>query len=375
MQNKNKAYNQFGMANLLIILIILISSTLIVLYTSRDILLNQKIIHSQYRNEQATHFARAKLYELASVIMQSRPEDIPRLSEDNTFNNSHVKVLQLNHKDNYFFLKIQVYSEEHSLHQSAQAVLGILPLAGNGNGVISQYPLVVYKRIINLNNMILKNSKYPLIIRSGGSTQLQQVATFIPESTANTNNNNNANNPQLSPKLRRGSLSNTEIKANDPVLGQLSGDQFFQLFIHERPEFVRQFCKQQQNYLGNNQFSRIQSKQGVIWYGEGNDNLDTYDLRIGSLKKPVLLILDSGANNRVSTHGELNLYGLLYIRGNWLPMGKTVIHGAVIVQGNIEDNSKEYFSDNQIIYQNAMLKPAIPWRGTMAIVPGSIMSL
>lgn len=148
-----------------------------------------------------------------------------------------------------------------------------------------------------------------------------------------------------------GSASGHDMVFNDTNLSTLTGDQFFAKFMTpSTPDAFRDAATWKvdlNNGMTGEDSTDINSLAGkqdaVIWV-EGNVN--SLSGTIGSVDKPVILVV----NGDLDLGSNANIYGLVYVRGNFTSSGTPTIYGSLISQGTATGGS-----NLKIIYDPGVL--------------------
>ncbi len=304
---------QQGMVTLVISTLLLFAASLISLFSSKAIILEQKISTNNYHAIQTFYTANATLNKLSARV--KKPKEI------------NIKTAN------------QTHSAEHiTSHQ-----LAAVPIAGNGLGKIITFPLITRLGIKLTENLAIVNLYSHNKIWSGDKILLKQ---------------------QLMKQL------SASILDKDFNLKNLSNIQFFENFLNESAAFIKQLATDNQSYYSAIQIQEVDQQSGLIWLGDGGQSLLLDNAVIGSKEQPAIIIADA-TNSTFTTRGTISIYGLLYIKGNWHPTGSINIYGGVIVEDKILATENPELVSTHIYYQPDMLKPKIPLANTIASVAGS----
>ncbi len=376
MKRTMRIKKQRAMATLILVMILLFASSIILLYSSRGVLVEQKISTNNYRSEQAFYSAMNTAYYVAgkiaakpSLVYETSNLDI--LNPPNARKQASFQLAQITSADStgkegqpvtdfYYQIHVTAYSDDSSITAKGELQLGALPIAGTGGKEVLQYPLVVKEAIEQIDNLSIYNPEYIASVWSGGRIKLSQSQTWLGSPASDT----------YFLAYHSGSVLTADITVEDKQLKNMEASVFFKNFLHESPAFIRHLSEDQQQFVPASHFETLEHKSGIIWFGDGQDDINLYSLKLGKPTEPVLLIVDA-SRHKLTTHGKIEIYGLLYIRGNWLPDGDLTVYGGIIVEGKLLANPNNLFAKTKITYQQSLIQPSLPYPGTIAIINGS----
>lgn len=168
-----------------------------------------------------------------------------------------------------------------------------------------------------------------------------------------------------------GTPGSASIRASDPSLAALDSNRMFvSLFGMDRttyrtqPAVVRLTCG---GDCDNAIASAVSANPGRMIWVEGPVNIDS-NLVLGSPASPVLLVVQGN----LTVSANLELHGLLYLfdpsnNTTWSTAGgSTIIHGAVVVEGNLSVQGAP-----TITFDPPVLRTINLTQGSMVRVPGS----
>ncbi|MFK5985359.1 MAG: pilus assembly PilX N-terminal domain-containing protein [Pseudomonadota bacterium] len=359
---------QQGLTTLIISSILLFAACLIGLFSSKSIILEQKISANNYRSDQAFYNADALLNKISSILDQqpittnnktSLPLDQQTLKQQQQ---TLAIVSYFEADTNYNHITIEAYSDDKTSTQVTSQSLAAVPIAGNGAGKIVSYPLITRLGIDLTENLSITNSYAKNTIWSGGKVLLNHSESFVPAFK---------NNKKTMQQILKTPLSlGVDIIDKDFNLQQFSRNQFFENFLNEKASFIKHLAKDNALYFSAALVQKMDQKNGLIWLGDGDKQITLDNAVIGTKEKSVILIVDC-SNNTFTTRGTIVIHGLVYIRGDWFPSGNIIVHGAIIVEGKILATENKELVYSQIIYTPKSLKPDPPLANTMARVIGS----
>ncbi len=232
------------------------------------------------------------------------------------------------------------------------------------------YPLISRLGIKRSDHLFVHNSYAANTIWSGGDVLLAHSATYIPYPASLYATQSTESEIKLFQASGSGAGNGVDVIERDFNLASLSEQLFFENFLNESAFFIKRLARDNSLYFSAAQVQDSNGKNGVIWLGDGNQQITLENVSIGKPDKPVIMIVDT-SSNVFTTRGDISLYGLLYIRGDWFPTGQITVYGAVIVEGNILATENPELVNTRIYYQPDSLKPVQPITSTMARVMGS----
>ena len=115
--------------------------------------------------------------------------------------------------------------------------------------------------------------------------------------------------------------------ADDPGLASLTGDSFFNNFFYGDRATMENLAQSLNQVYPAANIGNAAGKSGVVWI-EGNATLNggTY----GTADSPVIFII----NGNLSSSGNPNINGLLYVRGQFDAAGTVGVLGSAIIEGD-----------------------------------------
>jgi hypothetical protein len=149
-----------------------------------------------------------------------------------------------------------------------------------------------------------------------------------------------------------------DVQANNPALGSMTPDQFFQSYFGVPSNTVKSMVS---NYYAAGSNPNLSGVTGAsIWV---DDALSlTSNMTIGSSTSPVILIV----NGNFSMNGGVTIYGFVFVFGSVSTIGNTEIIGGFASIGALSMSG-----NSAINYNGGVLNGAANSIGTYAKVPGS----
>ncbi|MDD5461226.1 MAG: hypothetical protein PHG00_06285 [Methylococcales bacterium] len=386
MNNLNTLKNQNGAATLLTALVLLIGITLITLLSSKTVLMETQIAADNYRMTQAVAAANAALdfgigyfngVDNAGTVIAGFDHDHNKcpdylsdpLSYLDPTTNTNVncaatspRALTFTSNDGNQVTTATVtfdnddgtrcvavgavpnmksglitavgFSDDRLAQRTVSQCIGTIDVFGgnspkqslisrNGVGLTGNYKMI--NRYFNTTAW----SGKPVNIgpSATASTYIRPIGTQESSYTrAQLDDSNTNNNYTSQPISDRNKGNGVDTIANDPSLGTLSGDQFFNNFFYGDRMMMKNLAESlDQSYT--NIDSAI-GKSGVVWI-EGNATLNnngTY----GTADSPVIIII----NGNLQATGNPNINGMLYVRGQLNAAGTIGTLGSVTVEGD-----------------------------------------
>jgi len=367
----NSIQQQKGMTTLIISTLLLFAISLIALFSTKSIVLEQKISANAYRSEQAFFNADAAINYLSSYLNQINHNSKLQAIDDGALLKLKKEVSGLAELDEFLAnpqaseLQVIGYSDDKSSLRSASQLVAAVPIAGNGMGKAVEYPLITRLGIENNDHLYVKNSFDAKTIWSGGEVILGESATYLSPI-----NNRVTGDIELPATSGNGFSNGIDIIEKDFTLRELNKTEFFENFLNETAIFIKNLAKDNLLYFPVSEIENINNQSGLLWLGDGEKQITIDNAQIGTQENPVIMIVDS-SDGTFTTRGDLTVYGLLYIRGNWLQTGRIIVYGAVIVEGKMLQTVQPELVNTTIIYQPETLNPEKPLPGTLSRVIGS----
>jgi hypothetical protein len=367
-------HKQRGMSTLIISTLLLFAISLISLFSTKSIVLEQKISANAYRSEQAFFNADAAINTISAALNQivADTKQPKQLQLDNAVllqlqqeSFGLAEVTQFSANPQMSTLNVIGYSDDKSSIRPASQLIAAVPIAGNGTGKAVNHPLISRLGIELNDQLFIKNTYAAKSIWSGGDVFLGDSATYISPII-----NSAAGEIELPITSGSGLSNGIDIIEKDFKLRQFSTKAFFENFLNESASFIKRLAKDNSLYLSVSDVSKVDGKSGLIWLGDGEKQITLDNAQIGTKSNPVIMIVDS-SDGVFTTRGDITLYGLLYIRGHWSQTGRISVYGAVIVEGKMLATIDPELVDTTIHYQPENLNPQQPLTGTLSRVIGS----
>lgn len=315
MTNSSPKFKQLikhpGAVTLIITVVLLVLSTLIIIFAANFGMLQEKSTANITRNNEAYNAAEAGLEfginylkDNSTIIIATAASGfIPPYSDANTTNvtlsnGSKFTVVYTNPVANNFNL-IKVTSTGTNSEGSSTRVVSQLMQFGSVLFSPPSIPIVSQGTINVTGNSTITNTYSPTTIQAAGAVNLTGNAkTVVSSGTSSTS-----------------SVHGADIQSNNTALGNLSQSDFFATYFNSSSTNVRsQMENVYTNNTSTNYSSTLNGKTGTtIWIdqtaGTATINGNT---TIGSASDPVLLIV----NGSLSVSGNLTVYGYIFVFGD-----------------------------------------------------------
>lgn len=327
-------HKQQGVALLFTSLALLLVTSSVTLYSANTIINEDKLLTKNYQSLQAfeaaeagIEFGTAYLNQNKAAIMVNRGNNkidgytfssgtLPTLPNGASFTVQYTSPAA----NDYTLVKITATG----ISNDGTATRQISVLAKQQNLLVSTstWPLAVKGSAVLAGSIEVSNNTYNRTIRSGGSTVLLGSA-----STQGTTSSSNSISTQ------------SDISSNDAAFSGSSNSSFFARYFGTTSDVI----KSQANIVYSNNtstdYSNLLNNQTnkIIWIEQsgGTAKIDG-NIAVGTTAQPVILIvsLTNGASLRIN--GSADVYGLLYVKGNWDNHGggSSLLSGNVIVEGS-----------------------------------------
>ncbi len=375
---------QRGVASLLISLILLVVITFVTLYTSRSVLMEQKISTNEYRGRMAFEAAEAGIEASVSAIGggwamaaddtvipaddDSYPDCLPTASYNVIFDtdgvldadgnlNPDANTLTLANGSSvtvtmtcdvnedlirYDITSVGV-SDDVTSRRTIEQTLVIIPPLPN----VPDNPLLTRGGVVIGGSATVSNPEGHSTIWSGGDVNVgsnNATSTAIADPT-------DANYPDcLGGSVQCGTVPSStkevtglDIIESDTSLANLSSDEFFYNFFGEEPAAY----KDSRVTVETNDMASQDGVGGEIIWVNGDVNIAGNNT-FGSLDKPVIIIVDGD----FSGTGNNNFFGLLFIRGSITGSGGVDVVGSAVVNGVNSDGGGSL----DVVYNSRVLK-------------------
>ncbi len=357
--NSASLKRQTGLTTLILSSILLFATSMIVLFTSKSAIIEQKVYANTKRLNQASIQAENVSNRLIHQFNQkSQNYDLQLLQQQYHQASAQINSIISTGVD----LKFSVLGKSEDLSSNRDMAMSLqsIAIAGNGKGKISTYPVIVRKAMKAQDNIFIQNSFSPQSIWAGKKVALGQSSnsqTFIKS--------------EMDGKMITASGlangNNIDILEDDFTLARLTADQFFENFINESKWLVKHLAIDQDSYFLAKDFEQLAGRSGLIWIGDGASNVSLTNTTIGTAGKPAIVVADA-TNGTLFTRGKIVVHGLLYVIGNWDSLGEIEIHGAVIVEGDWLSSQQAELVKTEIFYQKQRLKLS---QNNLTDLPGS----
>jgi len=368
--HESMPFYQRGAASLLISLVLLTVITFVSLYTSRTVLMEQKISANDFRSRIAFETAEAGAEDAIAYINGGWDRDDDgvldavydtngdgvgdinttdiKLSDDTTVT-GHV-VVELTDVSSGDIVAIKVKSTGTSPDRTASRIITQVLALVPGIPNIPDNPLLTRGSIVIDGSATVFNDQGASTIWSGSAVDLGSNNSTHTQIA----NPDDANYPNcLGGSVDCGTVNSSDrytsgldIVENDDSLANLSDDEFFVNFFGALPETYHD-SRVTLDVLGANVGNLASADppgldlatNEVIWV-EGNANIDggtvgcstavtgANECPAANLKPSIVII-----NGDVTFSGSPHFYGLLYITGNVSVGGGLDVTGAMVVQG------------------------------------------
>lgn len=353
-------HKQKGMASLLISLVVLVTITFVTFYTSRAVVMEQKISTNDYRGRMAFEAAEAGIEATMAALSQGwivqadlnnddmfdlvvsdivfdDDKDGTAANNKNTAtlsNGSSVRVVLDGSITTRNVIQLQVTStgisdDNSARRQITQIIVAIPPLPN-----VPDSPLLTRGAVVIGGSATVSNLEGHSTIWSGGNVDLG----------SNNSTSTQIANPQGAnyPDCLGGSVQcepvasssreivGVDIIESDSSLANLTDAQFFENFFGTTPEIYRD---SRTDIVTSDLVAQRNQVGKVIWVDTSPPGAGIVSLSgtntFGSLAEPVIVIVDGN----LSVSGNNNFNGLLYVRGSVQGTGSVDVTGAMIVNG------------------------------------------
>lgn len=351
-------HNQKGVASLVVAVVILVTVTFVTFYTSRAVLMEQKISTNDYRSRMAFEAAQAGIDATMNALNQgwllgpdANGDNLPDVVTTNVVfdpqndgvanntntttlaNGSKVKVeLQSASADNV--IQIRVTSTGESDDRAAKRVINQFIAAVPPLPNIPDSPFVSRGAMQVGGAAVINNPEGHSTIWTGENVSLggdANTATNIADPTSA--NYPNCLGGSVQCDLVQSSsrqIAGLDIIESDTSLSKLTEPEFFENFFGTTPAVFRD---SRTDVITQNLVAQNGVVDKVIWVdtnatGTGTVNLTAGNV-FGSAAQPVIIIIDGN----LSVSGNNDFFGLVYIRGELLGSGNVTTVGGMAVGG------------------------------------------
>lgn len=327
MSNSFKCFcRQRGLTTLIVSSIILFAITLVVLYASKSVLIEQKIFNNLLFSQEELLQQENSLNQAINKHKQHNKIDI--------VSSESVSDLKLPFVERY------LVRSDSDANSSFSAWMASPPLLGLGAKNIPLFPLIVRKSIEINSDFQVINEQYKRTIWAGQSVELGVSPNTFTEITIE--------NKKI--KSSSANLGNhLDIIDNDRNLSLLSSNELFSRFFNEAPNWVKQWAIDQQRFYRGNQLQDIKTDKGFLWLGGGESEISLSSIQLGTPENPVIVIVDAN-QSKLITRGKITIYGVLYVLGDWQAQGELMLNGLMVIDGSILPGTSPEFINTIIKY-------------------------
>jgi hypothetical protein len=360
MKSLNIRKNQNGAATLLTALVLLICITLVILLSSKSVVMETQISADNYRMAQAVAAANAAMdfgvgyfdqggFDQIIIATGAAGSDgiVDTIADRTytsgdgtqtttatlTFNNAAgtrcVAAGETPNMKSGLITAVGRSDDGLAVRTISQCVGTIDIFGGNGpkQPLISKAAVGLtgnYQIINRFNNTTIWSGESATIgMSASAATYLREQSTPI-ESLSKTELENIATNNAYTsePITDRDKGSGVDTIDKDPRLSTLTGDEFFNNFFFDDRSTMQAMAKCTSLADAN-----CKTGGGIVWV-EGNASMtgETY----GTPNSPVVIII----NGNLDVSGNPTIYGMLYVTGQMDAAGTPTVYGSVIVEGD-----------------------------------------
>ena len=354
---------QRGVATLLISLILLVVITFVTLYTSRSVLLEQKISTNEFRGRMAFEAAEAGSDAAIAAISSgwTMADDDTRLPADQnvypdclptaeynvifdingdgtpdanakTLDNGSTVAVTMTCSVNQSLISYDITSVGNSDDNTAkrtinQTLIIIPPLPNTPDN-----PLLTRGGVVIGGSATVSNPEGNSTIWSGGDVNVgsnNSTSTQIANPTHPNYPNCLGGSVQCLENMVPSSsrdVTGVDVIENDNSLGNLTPDQFFFNFFGTTPEIYRESRVTLETTGG--QLDTLSGTTGEVMWVDGTVNISGNNT-FGSPTKPVIMVIDGDFD----ASGNITIYGLLFVIGSITGTGSVDITGSAVVNG------------------------------------------
>ncbi|WP_460566322.1 pilus assembly PilX family protein [Hydrogenophaga aquatica] len=381
------------MTTLLVSVVILVLTTILVIFVSRAALMEQRMSANEIRHKQAFEAAQAGL-DQAMVFMRTAPQGIDK-NNDNVADAGPTATLS--NGSTYFVAFCQPgtaipacpdapgyvactapalsnfntpvvascgWSDDNIARQMVRQGMGSVsamsraptnPLtSGAGVNVSGSANVVNY-----FNNLTVWSGGTLSSIGNAGKTFIRNPTVSPPAAgTVPPGEPNSCSTSTDYVCVTDKNTTGPDVIDNDPTLASLSGDQMFlNYFGRTLNEYKTQVASQVINAANVDSIAGTLGQSIVI-----NGNTTFPNATIGSRERPVVLIVDGN----VSFQGTPTIYGTLYVTGDVTGGGNPRVQGSMVVKGSVAPTGSV-----DIIYDPFVTSTAATTTGIVGWIPGT----
>ncbi len=344
-------YNrQRGSVSLVISMLLLSSIGSVVVFTTKSVSLEQKILANDVRTKAAFSAAEAGT-EFGIGYLQSNPTTILVDSNDDgsidTYTSDATSSVALSDGNAYTLTFTNPVANDFDLIE-----INSVGTSADGTTTQTLTQLVKQTAVVQSTpptplttkgsssiggNVTVSNTATDITVWSGGAASFSgSASTEISSGTGSDNSGNGA-----------------DVVENDANLAGATGDQFFENFFGtSKADIKKRSNSVYSNTAETDMNSTLNGKTGeVIWIDQqSGDAIINENTVIGSPDNPVILIIDGHA----SINGGATIYGVVYVIGDWNNggSGSSAVHGAVMVEGNYSSQGTPNMNYDETILNN-----------------------
>lgn len=348
--------SQRGIASLLTVLVLLISLTLVTMLTSKTVLVEMKLAADNYRSSQASGAANAAInfgaQYFASGLDQNNDGTVDTVADLSLTHGGQTTSASLSFNNNdarcttdtdmkSALVTSSGLSDDNSASRTIIQCLGTVYLL-KGSG--PKQPLVGKSNIALTGSAQIINRYTDVTVWSGNSSGITGSAmiTYIrpPDITLTSLTESERDDATTTPSISNAqkASSNTlgngaDVIDNDPNLGSLSSDDFFdQFFVHDKPKIKALAYSEDQYFPNGASESDLDDLTNLIWV-TGNVSITSTGISIGTSANPAILIIDGDLTLNGGT-----IIGMLYVTGTFTVSGGATIIGSAISESPVSGN-------------------------------------
>ena len=367
LNNKN---NQQGAATLLTAIVLLVCITLVILMTSKTVLVETQITADNYRTSQATAAASAAMNQGISYFMSGG------MDQDNDGNIDYVNldrdadgtlddfVISLQATSARFYydntagnacdcatspptclstttkgmIVAQGWSDDGIATRTISQCLTTFNIFNGGEG--PQQPFVSRQSVGIAGNARIINRYSNSSIWSGGSLGVAGASfgTYLRPSSTSISDYDKSELDDADETLDtqrvsdRDSGTGIDVITDDPTLGNKTPAQLFEMFFEPSKSNLRNLAiNVDQQFDPGDSLAATPPLTGVVWVGAEGGTPSTTDTTIGgtdilgSSSNPVILIVNGDLKMTGGT-----VYGVIYVMGELTVTGNPIIKGSLI---------------------------------------------
>lgn len=344
---------QRGAASLLISLVILALITVVTLYTSKSLLTEQKLANNDYRSKRAFEAAEAGLGAAITNLTAARDLNAngvldgaaadPNIFDSNGDNirdtntlavgsgSGSVTVSAADLSTNQTIIRLIAtgYNDDRSAMRTITRIISaVKPLPNNMDN-----PLTTKGTVIISGSATVHNQEGHSTIWSGGNVDLganNATATLIADV-------NDPNYPTcMDTAATCGTIQSSnktlvglDVIENDSNLARLTADQLFQNFFGTSKVNYQEKVVTLTTTPGAAAADLNNVTGETIWIDGSSGPTTLNGATIGSMDKPVILIVDGD----ISFSGNTHIYGVVFVVGAFSASGNSTFQGAVVAAG------------------------------------------